>query len=93
MNTRVSRYQFQPDRIENAMGDFESAISDSNLEPAEAVILVDRSSGKTMTITFWENEEAVAASREAANRLRSRATESAGGSIESVEEFEVAFRR
>jgi heme-degrading monooxygenase HmoA len=76
MHARVSTYQFQPDRIDAAISRFESAMSDPDLKPEEAVILVDRSSGKGITITYWENEEAATASREAANRLRASATES-----------------
>jgi hypothetical protein len=92
MRARVSMYQFDPNRIDAAISRFESAMSDPDLTPEEAVILVDRSSGKGITITYWENEEAAVASREAANRLRAGATESAGGTIESVEEFEVALK-
>jgi hypothetical protein len=93
VHARVSTYQLQPDRIETAIGEFDSAMSDPALKPEEAVLLVDRSSGKAMTITFWKDEEAAVASREAADRLRSRAAESAAGSIESVEEFEVAMKQ
>jgi hypothetical protein len=45
-----------------------------------------------MTITFWESEQAAAESREAANRVRSAATERAGGSVTSMQEFEVALK-
>jgi hypothetical protein len=44
------------------------------------------------TITYWESEQAAVESREAANRVRSEATERASGSITSVEEFEVALK-
>ena len=37
-------------------------------------------------MTLWENEQAVADSREQANQLRQQA----GGQIQSVEEYEVA---
>ena len=56
----------------------------------EAVVLVDRSTGRAMTVTYWENEQAAVDSREAADRVRSSSTESASGCITSVEEFEVA---
>ena len=41
--------------------------------------LGDRHSGKTLGITFWESEEAMRASEEDANRLRSGTTEEARG--------------
>jgi hypothetical protein len=91
VHARVSTYQFPPDRIDAALDEFEFALSDESLEAMrDSVILVDRSSGKAMTITYWETQEAAAASREAATRVRSRATESASGAIQSIEEFEVA---
>lgn len=46
-----------------------------------------------MTITLWEDESSLEASAEAANRLRSDATTSYGGSIESVESFEVPLHK
>lgn len=51
--------------------------------------LADRSSGKEITITFWESEEAMRASEEAANRLREQAAEALQSRIGSVERFEV----
>ena len=60
--------------------------------PQEAVLLIDRNTGKAMTITYWESEQAATESREAANRLRSEATHSGSGQITSVEEYEVALK-
>ena len=88
---RVSTYRFPPEDIDMAPGQFQQAISEIE-EMQEAVLLLDRSSGKAMTITYWESEETLSASREAANQARSRAASAAGGSIESVEEFEVALK-
>lgn len=52
--------------------------------------LVDRSSGKTMTITLWETEEAMRQSEEAANQIRVDEAAATGGNILSVEHYEVA---
>ena len=52
--------------------------------------LVDRSSGKTLTITLWETEEAMRNSEEAANRIRTDEAAASGGKIVSVDHFEVA---
>jgi heme-degrading monooxygenase HmoA len=53
--------------------------------------LVDRQSGKHLTITLWESEEAMRASEQAANRLCSEDAEAAGAMVQIVERFEVVF--
>lgn len=53
--------------------------------------LADRGSGKVLAVTLWETEEAMRASAEAANQLRSDSAEAAGESVASVEEYEVLF--
>ena len=53
--------------------------------------LVDRSTGKELTITLWESENAMRASEEAANTLRSDAAEHASQEIHGLEHYEVAI--
>src|SRR5215217_6583705 len=53
------------------------------------IALGDRQSGKTLGITFWESEEAMRASEEAANRLREESAEAGGDTIAGVERYEV----
>ena len=53
--------------------------------------LIDRATGKSITITLWQDEETMRASEEAANRLRTQSAEAAGESVVSVERYEVAF--
>lgn len=53
------------------------------------IALADRSSGKMLGITFWESEDAMRQSAEAANRLRSASAASGGAEVVSVEQFEV----
>ena len=55
------------------------------------IALGDRHSGKTLGITFWESEEAMRASEEAANRLREESAEAGGETIASVERYEVGL--
>ena len=52
------------------------------------LMLGDRGSGKSIAATLWEDETAMRESEEAANKLRSEASED-GGEIVSVERFEV----
>jgi len=55
------------------------------------IALGDRHSGKTLGITFWESEEAMRASEEAANRLREESAEAGRETIASVERYEVGL--
>ncbi len=54
-----------------------------------AELLVDRQSGKALTITVWENEDALQASVEAANRIRTGAADAADASILDVQHYEL----
>jgi heme-degrading monooxygenase HmoA len=51
----------------------------------------DRATGKVVAITFWESEQAMADSEEAANRLRADAAQAGGEEIVGVERFEVVI--
>jgi heme-degrading monooxygenase HmoA len=55
-------------------------------------VLADRSSGKAIAVSFWESEEAMAASEEAVAPSRERAA-SAGGASQAptVERLEVVI--
>ena len=55
------------------------------------IALGERHSGRTLGITFWEREEAMRASEEAAHRLRKESAEAGGGTIASVERYEVGL--
>src|SRR5215216_31229 len=50
---------------------------------------MDRQSGKAITITLWESEEAMQRSEEAVRPLRKELAEGASGNIVDVEHFEV----
>lgn len=58
---------------------------------SHAYFMVDRASGKGMSITIWESEQALLASAAGADELRRRGSETGGGSIESVEHYEVGL--
>ena len=56
-----------------------------------AILLADRTTGKAVGITLWEDEQAMQASEEAANRLRREAAETVGGGEPpTVDRYEVA---
>jgi heme-degrading monooxygenase HmoA len=54
------------------------------------IVLGDRQSGKTLGITFWESEEAMRASEEAAKRLREESAAAGGDTIASGSSPEVS---
>jgi heme-degrading monooxygenase HmoA len=56
-----------------------------------AYFLVDRQNGKSLSVTLWESEEAMRASEEAANSLRSEVAEALGTQMVGVERYEVAL--
>jgi heme-degrading monooxygenase HmoA len=58
---------------------------------AGAYFLVDRDGGKALSITLWDNEEALAGGVEKADQLRRDATSEGGGSIDAVDHYEVAL--
>jgi heme-degrading monooxygenase HmoA len=55
------------------------------------VALGDRQSGKVLGVAFWESEEALRATEQALSSVRSGAAEAAGGTLTSVERYEVLF--
>jgi heme-degrading monooxygenase HmoA len=91
MYARISTYLTPAERAEEAVSAFQNSLGAiREMEGVrDAYLLVDRQSGKAVTITFWESEEAVRASSEAADRVRGDAAQRFGGSVESVEIFEV----
>jgi hypothetical protein len=55
------------------------------------MLLVYRSSGRAITITFWNTEEDLGSSVEKASQLRQQAADSGGLSDRSVENYEVGM--
>ena len=53
------------------------------------VALGDSQSGKLLGLAFWESEEALRATEGAASSVRSGVAEAAGGTVASVEQYEV----
>ena len=94
MHARVSTYRFPPDGLDEAVREFEDAVPKvQEMEGNKgAVLLVDRASAKGMTITYWESEQAMQGSTAAADEVREGTASAAGGSIESVEGYEVALQ-
>jgi len=92
MLARVARYEVSSDRIGDAVAAFGDAAKE--LEGLDGFaggwVLVDHEDGRTMTVTLWNNFAALENSERTAGKLRREAAGAVGGSVLSVEKFEVA---
>ena len=92
MYARVTTIEGSPDRMDDA----ERHIQEQTLPQLRQmegfegfVALGDRQSGKVLGVAFWESEEALRATEQALSSVRSGAAEAAGGTLPSVEQYEV----
>lgn len=92
MVARVARYEVPQDKIDEAVAAFgEAGAQIENLDGfAGGYVLIDREDGRTMTVTLWTNSAAMENSEASAGRIRRQAAQTAGGTVLSVEKFEVA---
>ena len=94
MFARVSTYQGDPGQIDQGLAyDLENILPKvKQIDGFEGLYyLVDRESGKALSMTLWESEQTMRASEEEANRLRTESAESASATVESVQRYEVAI--
>jgi heme-degrading monooxygenase HmoA len=95
MYVRVNRFQEHADDLDEA-----NRIAEGELVPqlqtipgfAGVLSLIDRSTGQSLALTFWETEEAMRDSEAAADRLRADAESLTGSEIRTIERYEVALR-
>jgi len=91
---RVNTIEGSPDRIDDATRHIQEQTMPQlrQMEGFEGfVALGDRTSGKLLGVAFWESEEALRATEQALSSVRSGAAEAAGGTLVSVEQYEVLF--
>ena len=92
MHARVSTIQGAPGKVDDVASQAQEQTL-PQLQKLEGfkglVVLGDRQSGKMLGVSFWESEEALRASDEAASSVRSAAAETADGIVAGVEEYEV----
>ena len=92
MHARVSTIQGAPSKVDDVARQAQEQTL-PQLQKLEGfkgfVVLGDRQSGKMLGVSFWESEEALRASDEAASSVRSAAAETADGIVAGVEEYEV----
>jgi heme-degrading monooxygenase HmoA len=94
MHARVTIVEGDPSMVDNATRVVEEQVLPAARQIAgfKGVISVsDRTTGKTMTLTLWESEQAMQASEEAANRLRADTVAAIGAREPTVERYEVTL--
>ena len=92
MFARVSTYHGDPGRIDEGLDNLRENIVPraQQMDGFKGLYyLLDRESGKALSVTLWASEEAMHASEEAANRLREESAEASGETIDNVERYEV----
>ncbi len=94
MYARISVLEGPPDRIDEGLRYVRENVL-PQIQQQDGfkgmVALADRQTGKTLGVTFWESEEALRASEEAADKLRGDSAEAMGDEIAGVERYEVGF--
>ena len=92
MWARVSSYEFGGEaNVDEGIRTFERSMTDDAFQMEgmrDAYLLIDRATGKALTMTLWESEEALRASEESADQLRRAA---AGDAVRTVDRYEVAL--
>lgn len=92
---RVSTIEGSPDRVDEGITKIVEEVLPQlrDVMGFQGIIsLVDRETGRSRTITLWESADAMQASEEAANRLRTKAAADLGATGgPQVERYEVAI--
>ena len=95
MFARISTFQGPPDQTAEGI-----RVAREQILPAARLqegflgiyLLYDRESGRSLSITFWETEDDMHASEEAALRARTESAEAAGEVVVGVERYEVVLQ-
>ncbi len=94
MFARVSNYETPLERLDAAVEAFTHVIDEIREANGlhAAYVLMDKATGRTVTISLWDNRATMEESRVDASILRSDAVQSLGGVMLSVDEYEVVAR-
>jgi hypothetical protein len=99
MFARVSTYQGSPDKVDEGIRNWREKVfpvirkqlEEAGIKDRGSLFLVDRKSGKSISVSLWETEEDMRASEKQADQARSELATGVGGEIVSVERYEVAI--
>jgi len=91
MFVRRTRAEVSPEKLEQTIQTYQQQlVPEIKLEAGfrGAVLLANRVTGETQSVTLWENEEAERTSRPTGDRLRAQAVQSSVGRVLDVESYE-----
>jgi hypothetical protein len=95
MHARISYFEGPPHMIDEGVRQAKEVVLPQikEIDPAfkGIIALTDRQARKMVWITFWQSEEAMVASEEAADRLSEQTVDVAGGMVAGVESYEVGL--
>ena len=94
MFARVSTYEGRPEQLDEMHQEgMEHVLPALEMQDgfSGGLVLADRQSGKVLAVTLWENEQAMDATEDASQWLRIFSAQSSGGTISSVQRYEVFF--
>jgi heme-degrading monooxygenase HmoA len=92
MHARTGRVSFSPDKADDLVRHVRETVVPQYHEREGFkgfTLLLDRSAGEGLGISFWETEEAMHATDELADRIRRSAADSGAGSDRGAQRFEV----
>ena|SRR5213083_2752665 len=94
MHARTGRVSFSPDKADDLVSHVRDTIVPKYQESdgfKGFTLLLDRSKGEGIGISFWDSEDAMTATNALGDQARQGAAEAGSGSDEGVERFEVAI--
>src|SRR5918999_1447250 len=94
MLARVSTYEVRVERLDEMHHEgMEHVLPALEMQDgfSGGLVLADRQSGKFLVVTLWESEQAMDATEDASQWLRIFGAEAGGGTISSVQRYEVLF--
>ncbi len=94
MHARTGRVSFSPDKADEVVSHVQDTIVpkyESSQGFKGFTLLLDRSSGQGIGISFWESEEAMKATESLGDQAREGAAEAGSGRDQGSERFEVAI--
>lgn len=89
---RCTWMQSAPEQLDRAIDVFRSQVLPTAEEMdgfCSASLFVDRASGRAVSATAWESQDAMVRSRQRADQLRTSATQDFGGQVLEVTEFDL----
>ena len=94
MFARVSTYEGRPEQLDEMHHEgVEHVLPALEMQDGYSggLVLADRQSGKVLAVTLWESEQAMNATEDASHWMRIFSAESGGGTVNSVQRYEVLF--